>query len=51
MLSGIEQAFIQEALALCNGNKVRAASILGMSRDRLRYRLAAVPSTGAKIDG
>jgi two-component system response regulator AtoC len=48
MLSGIEQAFIQEALALCNGNKVRAAALLGMSRDRLRYRLLALQSQQLK---
>jgi two-component system response regulator AtoC len=39
MLKDIEQAFIEEALALCGGNKVRAAALLGISRDRLRYRL------------
>jgi two-component system response regulator AtoC len=49
MLRGIEQAFIDEALALCNGNKVRAAALLHMSRDRLRYRLASMLPTGTNV--
>ena len=39
-LGKIEQTFIQEALERCNGNQVRAASLLGLSRDKLRYRIA-----------
>jgi two-component system NtrC family response regulator len=38
-LSSIEQRFLQEALNRCNGNQVRAAALLRISRDQLRYRL------------
>jgi len=39
-LDTIEYTFIQEALEICHGNQVRAAALLGISRDQLRYRLA-----------
>ncbi len=39
-LAGIEQKLLHEALERCNGNQVRAAALLGLSRDKLRYRLA-----------
>ena len=39
-LSSIEQKLVREALERCNGNQVRAAALLGISRDQLRYRLA-----------
>lgn len=39
-LGGIERRFVQEALEYCNGNQVHAASLLGISRDQLRYRMA-----------
>ena len=39
-LGGIEQTFIREALEHSAGNQVQAAALLGMSRDKLRYRLS-----------
>lgn len=39
-LSSIEHTFIREALELSGGNQVQAAALLGMSRDKLRYRLS-----------
>lgn len=38
-LGTIERRLVQEALQRCNGNQVRAAALLGISRDQLRYRL------------
>lgn len=38
-LSNIEQHFVREALERCHGNQVRAAALLGLTRDQLRYRL------------
>ena len=38
-LAGIERRLVQEALDLCHGNQVRAAALLGMTRDQLRYRM------------
>jgi two-component system response regulator AtoC len=40
LLAGIEQRLVQEALEFCHGNQVRAAALLGLTRDQLRYRLA-----------
>jgi len=39
-LGKIEQKLVHEALERCNGNQVQAAALLGISRDKLRYRLA-----------
>ncbi|GCE25463.1 hypothetical protein KDA_09470 [Dictyobacter alpinus] len=39
LLGTIEQTFIQEALKRSGGNQVHAAQLLGLSRDKLRYRL------------
>lgn len=39
LLGGIERRFIHEALERCDGNQVKAAALLGISRDQLRYRL------------
>jgi two-component system NtrC family response regulator len=38
-LGRIERNFIMEALERCSGNQVRAAALLHLSRDQLRYRL------------
>lgn len=38
-LAGIERRFVQEALDRCHGNQARAASLLGLTRDQLRYRM------------
>lgn len=38
-LAEIERKLVQEALDLSHGNQVRAAALLGMTRDQLRYRL------------
>ncbi len=38
-LAGIERRLVQESLDLCHGNQIRAAALLGLSRDQLRYRM------------
>jgi DNA-binding NtrC family response regulator len=38
-LAPVEKKLIQEALAACDGNQVRAARMLHVSRDTLRYRM------------
>lgn len=35
----IERKLVLEALELCHGNQVRAAALLGLTRDQLRYRM------------
>lgn len=35
----VERDFIQQALELCRGNQIRAAKLLKISRDTLRYRM------------
>ncbi|HEY0757467.1 MAG TPA: sigma-54 dependent transcriptional regulator [Ktedonobacteraceae bacterium] len=37
-VAGIERQLVCEALELCHGNQVRAAALLGLTRDQLRYR-------------
>ena len=38
-LGQIESRLVQEALEHCHGNQVQAATLLGLSRDQLRYRM------------
>ena len=38
-LEGLERDLIQQALKQAHGNKTKAAKLLGMTRDTLRYRL------------
>jgi DNA-binding NtrC family response regulator len=39
-LQDLERSLVEQALELCNGNQTKAAKMLGMSRDQLRYRMA-----------
>jgi two-component system NtrC family response regulator len=41
-VAGIERRLVREALELCHGNQVRAAALLGLTRDQLRYRMKMV---------
>jgi len=38
-LDEVEKDFVRQALQMANGNQTRAAQLLGISRDQLRYRL------------
>jgi len=38
-LQDLERALIEQALARTGGNRTRAAALLGLTRDTLRYRL------------
>ena len=39
VLDDLEMSFVRQALDRSNGNQTRAAELLGISRDQLRYRL------------
>ena len=39
VLDDVEMSFVRQALERSNGNQTRAAELLGISRDQLRYRL------------
>jgi DNA-binding NtrC family response regulator len=39
ILDDVEMSFVRQALERSNGNQTRAAELLGISRDQLRYRL------------
>jgi len=39
ILEGIEKAYIEKALDCCNGDKNKAASLLGFNRRSLKYRI------------
>ena len=46
----LERELLTQALAMAGNNQTRAASLLGLSRDQLRYRLAKfdIPSSSAQ---
>jgi DNA-binding NtrC family response regulator len=38
-LEALEQSLVVQALERCGGNQTRAAALLGMNRDQIRYRV------------
>jgi DNA-binding NtrC family response regulator len=38
-LEALEQSLVMQALERCGGNQTRAAALLGMNRDQIRYRM------------
>jgi two-component system response regulator AtoC len=38
-LESVEESFVRQAMEMASGNQTRAAQLLGLSRDALRYRL------------
>jgi len=41
-LESVEESFVRQAMEMAGGNQTRAAQLLGLSRDALRYRLKKV---------
>jgi DNA-binding NtrC family response regulator len=50
-LANVERRLIEEALASTEGNQVRAARMLGITRDTLRYRMKKFGLGGAAQEG
>jgi len=48
-LEDMEKAMIEEALRKCNGNQRKAAEILGIGRDALRYKIKKFKIDGEKF--
>lgn len=46
-LEGVEMSLVRQALSLAHGNQTRAAELLHISRDQLRYRLKKLNESGA----
>jgi two-component system response regulator AtoC len=38
-LESLEHSLVVQALERCGGNQTRAAALLGMNRDQIRYRI------------
>jgi two-component system, NtrC family, response regulator AtoC len=48
VLEDLEMALVKQALERSNGNQTRAAELLGISRDQLRYRLKKLEEISAE---
>ena len=46
VLDEVEMSLVRQALERSGGNQTRAAELLGISRDQLRYRLKKIEETG-----
>lgn len=47
VLDEVEMSLVRQALERSNGNQTRAAELLGISRDQLRYRLKKLDDAAA----
>jgi transcriptional regulator with PAS, ATPase and Fis domain len=47
-LESVEMSLVEQALQRSNGNQTRAAELLGISRDQLRYRLKKLEGAAAE---
>jgi two-component system response regulator AtoC len=50
LLDEVESSLVRQAIEKSGGNQTRAAELLGISRDQLRYRLKKLPD-GASVEG
>jgi transcriptional regulator with PAS, ATPase and Fis domain len=48
-LESVEMSLVEQAMKRSGGNQTRAAELLGISRDQLRYRLKKLESHGADV--
>jgi two-component system, NtrC family, response regulator AtoC len=49
-LESVEMSLVEQAMKRSGGNQTRAADLLGISRDQLRYRLKKLEGTGLDTD-
>ena len=49
-LEALETSLVRQALDQCGGNQTRAAAMLGISRDQLRYRMKKMDEDVAPVD-
>ncbi|MFS8084729.1 MAG: helix-turn-helix domain-containing protein, partial [Acidobacteriota bacterium] len=49
-LETVEMSLVRQAIARSGGNQTRAAELLGISRDQLRYRLKKLEETDARAE-
>lgn len=50
-LRQLERSLVQQALERCKGNQTRAAALLGINRDQIRYRIEKFGLAGMKSRG
>lgn len=50
-LESVEMSLVEQAMKRSSGNQTRAAELLGISRDQLRYRLKKLEGSGADAPG